>query len=86
MKVVGQGEAEAHRRADRAGRITGEIEVNLPRKRQSSDPSIDRPDRFRGVEDQVGNRREEGVGERHLLKETNNQKRESPAQSRARFP
>ena len=84
-EVVGHGEAQAHGRADRGGRIAGEVAEDLPAEGQRADPGIERAgDALAGVVDHLGRRREEAVGQHDLLEQAERHQRQAEAQLVAR--
>src|SRR6476619_4277038 len=77
-KVVLQMESECEGSADRAKRIAGEIEKDLPGKCQHAGPRVERNQRSGITEHAIGTPGEQGIGKNNFLKQSQSHQRQSP--------
>src|SRR5204862_4591786 len=77
-KVVLEMETEGKGSADRAERIPGEIEKDLPGKREHAGPRVERNQRSGITEHAIGAAGEKCIGKNNFLKESQGHQRQSP--------
>ena len=71
-------EAEAEGRADRAGRIAGEVEKDLSGEGDHAHPGVERDERSAVTKDSVGGAGEHGVGQNDFLEQAQSHERQTP--------
>ena len=79
-EVVRHGKSQAQRRADRGGRIAGEVAEDLTAERQRRRPGVECPRDLVAVVDTLRGAREETVGEHDLVEEAEGHERQPEAQ------
>src|ERR1039457_1541794 len=77
-EIVFQMEAEAERRADRAGGIAGEVEKDLSGEGNDAHPGVERDERSAITKYSIGRSREHGVGQDDFFEQAQSHERQSP--------